>query len=245
MNSRRYYIVLACALIFISIVLFIIDYLIFGDLRDNLFYLFQDLAFLPLQVLIVGIVLERILAQREKEEKFQKLNMVVGAFFSEVGNKLSSVLIDASDKKEEIINNINVRANWKDIDFKRAINYVRQDNQTGFDKIDLPQLKSFLISKRSFLLALIENPNLLEHESFTDLLLAVFHLTEELETRPSLDNLPDTDLIHIALDIKRAYQYLVVQWLAYMQHLRTNYPFLYSHYLRIHPFQPNPSAIVV
>jgi hypothetical protein len=40
-----------------------------------------------------------------------------------------------------------------------------------------------LLSKRDFLVALMENPNLLEHESFTDLLWAVFHLVEELAVR--------------------------------------------------------------
>jgi hypothetical protein len=33
----------------------------------------------------------------------------------------------------------------------------------------------FLLEERDFLLRLLENPTLLEHESFTDLLRAVFH----------------------------------------------------------------------
>ena len=49
---------------------------------------------------------------------------------------------------------------------------------------NLDELKLFLISKRNFLLMLLENPNLLEHDAFTDLLRAVFHLTEELGFRP-------------------------------------------------------------
>ena len=43
--------------------------------------------------------------------------------------------------------------------------------------------------KRDFLLRLLENPNLLEHDSFANLLLAVFHLTEELAQRRDLDRL--------------------------------------------------------
>ncbi len=244
MKSSRYLIVLAGVLVLSSVVLFVTDYAIFGDLRDNLFYLFQDLAFLPLQVLLVGVIVERLMARRETEEKISKMNMVVGTFFSEVGRRLSSMLLEASDDKTKIMENLHIVASWKQPEFKKALDFARKETQTQFPGMDLDEMKAFLVSKRTFLLALIENPNLLEHERFTDLLLSVFHLTEELESRPSLANLPPKDTAHIGVDILRAYQFLLVEWLDYMQHLKANYPFLYSHYLRIHPFQPHPSAIV-
>jgi hypothetical protein len=69
------------------------------------------------------------------------------------------------------------------------------------------------MGERDFLVRLLENPILLEHESFTELLRAVFHLTEELAAREDLGNLPDSDYKHLAGDIKRAYVLLVHQWL--------------------------------
>jgi hypothetical protein len=42
----------------------------------------------------------------------------------------------------------------------------------------------------------------------TDLLWAVTHLDGELEARPSLSNLTDKDLEHIAADIRRLYDHL-------------------------------------
>ncbi|MGA2368660.1 MAG: hypothetical protein ABSF74_08860 [Dehalococcoidia bacterium] len=244
MKISRYLIVLAGLLILSSVILFVIDYMIFRDLRNNLFYLIQDLAFLPLQVLLVGVIVEGLLARREVEEKISKMNMVVGTFFSEVGHRLSTMLLEAADDKTKIMDNLHVVTSWKQPEFNKALDFARKETQTQFPGMDLGELKAFLVSKRTFLLALIENPNLLEHERFTDLLLSVFHLTEELESRPSLANLPPKDMAHIGVDISRAYQYLLVEWLDYMQHLKANYPFLYSHYLRIHPFQPHPSAIV-
>jgi len=53
-----------------------------------------------------------------------------------------------------------------------------------------------------FMLSLLENPNLLEHDSFTDLLLAIFHLSEELAARDTLVGLPQSDYEHLAGDIK-------------------------------------------
>jgi hypothetical protein len=236
--------VLACVLVLCSIVLFVVDYLVFGDLRNNLFYLFQDIAFLPLQILFVGIIVERLLARREVVGKIQKMNMVVGTFFSEVGNRLASMMLESTDEKGRIMDNLHVTAAWETADFIKACKYAQKESNLKFPGIDITELKSFLVGKRTFLLALIENPNLLEHERFTDLLLAVFHVCEELESRPSLVNLPANDITHINGDISRAYQYLAVEWLDYMQHLRANYPFLYSLYLRIHPFQLYPSAVI-
>jgi len=101
-----------------------------------------------------------------------------------------------------------------------------------------------LKEKRQFLLNLLENPNLLEHESFTNLLWAVFHLTDELTHRKGLDRLPENDYQHLAGDIKRAHHLLILEWLNYMKHLKTNYPYLFSLAVRTNPFDANASVEV-
>jgi len=47
-----------------------------------------DIGFLFLDVLLVILFIERILARREKRAIMKKLNMVIGTFFSEVGMEL-------------------------------------------------------------------------------------------------------------------------------------------------------------
>lgn len=74
--------------------------------------------------------------------------------------------------------------------------------------------------------------------------MAVTHLNEELEARPSLSNLTDKDLEHIAGDIRRLYDHLASEWLDYTWHLKSKYPFLFSLVLRTHPFQKNPTHLV-
>ena len=244
MKNYRGLIWIALVLILVSLVIYVVHFLVFNDLKDVLFYTVLDLAFLPIQVLLVGIVLDRILTKREVDEKIHKLNMVVGTFFSEVGRELGSLLLSSTDQRTKIIEALDVTAKWNEPEFAKAQALATKDQDIHFDKIDLKTLKSFLSGKRSFLLVLMENPNLLEHERFTDLLLSAFHLTEELDTRPSMENLPPQDTAHIQVDIQRVYRFLVIEWLDYMRHVKVNYPFLYSHYLRIHPFQLHPSAIV-
>lgn len=204
-----------------------------------------DLAFLPLEVFLVVVVIERILARRETQIRLQKLNMVVGAFFSEVGNYLLRGLLEHLNNREEIASHLNVNANWTRKDFLKAAGYAYSlPIDITSNSLDLTELKGFLSGKRGFLLSLLENPSLLEHDRFTDLLWAVTHLDEELEARSSLTNLPDKDLDHICGDIRRMYQHLASEWLHYVEHLKSEYPYLFSLVLRTHPFQPNPSPLI-
>jgi hypothetical protein len=93
-----------------------------------------------------------------------------------------------------------------------------------------------LLDKRSFMLRMLENPNLLEHDTFTDMLLAVFHVTEELIARVDFTALPEPDTAHLTGDIKRALRTLLIQWLSHMEHLHSEYPYLYSLEVRRNPF---------
>ena len=100
------------------------------------------------------------------------------------------------------------------------------------------------MGKRDFLLRLLENPNLLEHDSFTDLLWAVFHLTEELSHRVDVKQLPEADYEHLSGDIERAYRLIISEWLDYMKHLKSNYPYLFSLSIRTNPFDQDASPEV-
>ena len=90
----------------------------------------------------------------------------------------------------------------------------------------------------------MQNPNILEHESFAELLRAVFHAVEELATRERIVDLPAQDLHHLANDMRRVYVLLVEQWLGYMRHLQEEYPYLFSLAMRTNPFDREASPIV-
>lgn len=244
MKNRTFLIIVAFILVACSALIYFIHYLIFHDEHHIFIFMLHDIAFLPLEVLIVGLVIERILAKRESEDRLRKLNMVVGAFYSEVGRPLTATLLQATPLCGEIVDKLHVSGSWSQKDYASARYYIENNRLITFENLNLEQLRSFLVDKRAFMLRLIENPNLLEHEKFTDLLLSCFHLMEELETRPTLDELPPNDITHIKNDILRAFKFLAVEWLDYMLHLKSGYPFLYSHYLRISPYQINPSAVI-
>jgi len=231
---------LALILVTLSIIFYFVHYLIFRDIHHIFLYLIGDIAFLFVDVLIVMLVLHRLLVYREKQSILKKLNMVIGTFFSEVGTDLLKKCSRFDPSLARVAEQLVITKDWPDKEFLK----VRKNIQ-GYESVidskrgDLREVKDFLVGKRQFLLVLLENPNLLEHESFTEALWAVFHLTDELAHRKDLTTLPVTDYQHLSGDIKRVYKQLILQWLDYMRHLKRDYPYLFSLAMRTNPFDVN------
>jgi len=230
-------ITLGIILIFLSAVVYLIHYIIFRDPHHIFIYLIGDIAFVFINVLLVTLVIDSVLNVREKKDRLQKLNMLIGVFFSEVGTKLLVHFSDSDPNLEKIKEDLVVDTNWSKAKFMEISRRLRSYKyNVEIYRIDLEIISNFLINKNDFLTRLLENPNLLEHESFTELLRAVFHLDEELRSRKNVKNLTLKDSEHLASDIKRAYNLLVFEWLDYMQYLKNNYPYLFSLAIRLNPF---------
>jgi hypothetical protein len=236
---------LGLLLVLISALLYSIQFLIFHEPQTELFYLGIDLAFLPIEVLLVVLVIETAISEREKSILIEKMNMVIGVFFSEVGTDLLNTIIKFDHANHKIREKLLINRYWSEKDFLDAEEKIKNlnfrlniDGQNQIAIKFLQDSKTFLVNKRKFLLALLENPNLLEHETFTELLRAVFHLMDELDHREDLTQLPRADYLHLSSDTARAYGLLIQEWLKYMQHLMNNYPYLFSLALRMNPFDP-------
>ena len=245
MKYLNWRVLLGCSLMALSAVFYLIHYAIFRDVHHIFLYLIGDIAFVFVQVLMVTFIIDQLLSQREKRSLLNKLNMVIGAFFSEVGTQLLKSFSDFASHEDQIKKDLFENNDWSNKAFSNINKHLKgYDYRVESQKGDLENLKNFLLEKRAFLLGLLENPNLLEHESFTELLWAVFHLTEELAFRIDLKQLPNTDTQHLSGDIRRAYVLLISEWLAYMKHLRDSYPYLFSLAVRMNPFDPHASPIV-
>jgi hypothetical protein len=245
MKLSRWYLFLAALLAVISFSFYLAQVMIFHKPQDTFFYMLQDLAFVPVQVLLVTLILNDLLVRREKKALLNKMNMVIGAFFSEAGTELITCLAKFDPAFNELQPVVRPRAEWKAADFEKARRpLTKKEYNIDSRRADLDCLKDFLLQKRSFVLGLLENQNLLEHASFTELLWAVTHLTEELQFRKTLDDLPTTDYQHLSGDIRRVYSLLLVEWLSYTRHLKESYPYMYSLVIRHNPFDPEAAVII-
>jgi uncharacterized protein (DUF2267 family) len=220
----------------------LVNLMVFGTPKETTFWVMHSLAMMPIEILVVTLILNQLLEGRARQEMLHKLNMVIGAFFSEVGSDLLR-RITAFDADVEVRENFFVKDDWDDNSFAKAKAVAAAYDYTVDAACgDLAGLRDFLVSKRDFLLRLLENPNLLEHASFTNALWAVFHVAEELENRSNLSSLSATDLAHLSYDLKRAYAALAIEWLDYIRHLKLTYPYLYSLAVRLNPLDPNARA---
>lgn len=232
-------------LIALSVVTYIIQLIEFQDPRNTAFYFFQDMAFLPLQVALVTIVIGKIINTREKRERLKKTNMMLSTFFSEVGNDLLGCFYNLYAQKKELEVHVTVKETWAARDYRIAIQKIQSSVlSVNCSPNDLQNLKTLLSEKRYLILLMLQNPNLIEHDTFTDLLWAIFHLTDELVFRDHFDELPANDLNHLNIDIQRALKALLIHWISYLAHLQKNYPYLFSLELRKNSFGEKKSIII-
>ncbi len=245
MKRLPWQLTLAAGLLLLSALIYWIQALIYHDFYHASFYLIGDIAFIPVQVLLVTLVLERVIRVRERRVIQNKLNMVIGLFFSEVGANLIRRFIALDPRGAMLADRMLVAADWNEQRFAQVRSALQAyEPEVDSAGCDLDEFRGFLGTRAGFLLGLLENPNLLEHERFTDLLWAVFHLNEELACRKTLVTLEAADRKHLEGDIRRAYALLIAEWLRYMEHLKKAYPYLFSLALRTNPFNPKAAAEV-
>jgi voltage-gated potassium channel len=194
---------------------------------------------------VIANATEMMLSKWETERRHQKLNMITGLFFGQVGTRLLTHFSDCDPNIGDIRKELIVTSGWSDRDFVKVTRSLKAyDYRINFQKLNLGDLRAFLTEKTSILLSLLENPVIVEHEIFSDLLAAVFHLHDELVYRTDFSHLPESDMKHLAGDVQRVYGLLVSQWMDYMKYLKNNYPYLFSLAIRTNPFDQEASPVV-
>ncbi len=194
---------------------------------------------------VVANAIEYMIEMRERTQRIEKLNMIIGVFYSEMGTKLIKKFSAIDPDIHGIQSALVVANHWSDDDFLKVHTLLKMHPfRLDSREISLEELHTFLSPYKGFMLTLLENPQLFEHDRFTDLLHALFHLAEELNARESLIDLPKTDYNHLSGDLTRVYRQLVIEWLEYMQYLKKKYPYLFSLSMRTNPFDTNASVII-
>ena len=249
-NERSWKIRFAIIMFVLAVVIFLARYLIFGDGEEIIAYLWKHIGFIPIDILIVAFLLEGIMGKKEHEAILEKIDMLMGTFFSEIGNDLLAELSKVNKNKINTENLKDIR-NWEEKDFD---NKMKELKENGLDfKADIPpeemeafltNVHSLLMEKREFLVNLINNPNLLEKDEFSSLLLALLHLDEELSRRGEFSDIKDADFNHLNGDMKRVYTKLVYEWVYYLKYLYKHYPYMIALIIRTNPFDETAEVYV-
>ncbi|GAA0865172.1 hypothetical protein [Paraclostridium tenue] len=229
MKKIRYYFVISFILIALSSIMFFIHYLIFGQAINTAYYSLMNLCFIPINSLVVTIMLEKLIDYRAKKDRIEKINMLVGVFFTEVGGKLMHLIIDADKDAKNYITNFEdlnkIKKSLYEYNYKVNMNYI-----------DLCTIKNILVEHSNLFVTLISNESILQHQIFTDLLMSVIHLRDEIIFMEK-DNELELNINHLENDVIRVYKNISIQWISYLEYLQKSYPFLYNNAIRVNPFK--------
>jgi voltage-gated potassium channel len=194
---------------------------------------------------VIASITDLFVNRREEAIRQQKVDMVTGLFFSEMGNELLKHFIRFDPEVETLHKILKISAEWKNEDFDKAHNLLKKHRLSiNSYQGDIPALFKDLQNRADLLLRLIENPIIQEHENFAELLRALFHLRDELLNRNDLSELLDSDRKHLEGDIERVYKLLIFEWLRYIRYLKKSYGYLFSLAIRTNPFDPGATAVV-
>jgi hypothetical protein len=194
---------------------------------------------------IIASITEIFLKRRDKSFRREKLNMVTGLFFSEMGSGLLKCFVRIDPQIDILYQNLKVSNDWTNRDFHKArINLKEHSFSVDSRCGDLPVLREYLQNQANLLLRLLENPLLQERGNFVDLLRAIFHLRDELLNRAEPTKLIDSDRTHLEGDIIRLYKLLAFEWLTYMHYLKNTYGYLFFLAIRVNPFDPEATVVV-
>lgn len=237
-------------MVVLIIVIYGTNYLVLGDAEHIISYVWTHLGFIPVDILLVAFLLDEIIERKEKEAILEKLDMLMSTFFSEVGNELIGQL-SAVNKYKTNTENLKSIKNWNEEDFDNKLAELK-DTTVDFSaelspeerKEFLDNLRTHLAGKREFIINLINNPNLLEKEDFTELINAILHLDEELEHRKDLALVSDIDFGHLNGDMQRVYNLLIREWVYYLKYLYKHYPYMIALMIRTNPFDETADVYV-
>lgn len=238
MKEHKQTILVGLGLLALSAFLHYVHYLIFHDIHHVLIYLLGDIAFIPLEVFFVTVVLERIIAKRDEKHMIKKLNMLVGLFYQELGQDLLKRFVSADPQIEADELSTTINHNWCEdnyIEMRKRI--LKHDCSVNIYKVDLAYIDDRLTQHKVMITNMISNPAIHEHGPFSEVLMSVFHLSDELRHRPYTENSKD-DLDHLKVDIDRVYKQMAKEWVAYMSHMQNDYPYLFSTAIKNNPFDP-------
>ena len=225
----------------LSIVLLIIHHWIF---HENgywaSFLLLHEMALMPLEFVVGTLGLEQILELTHKRENQAKISMIESVFFSESGSDMLRYLFscDADKDIEEIRSIMDVQRDWSAKQIRQARAAVKNITyEVDSSKIDFFGLHYHLSTRHSYFLKVIENPALSGHERFTELLLHIYHLWEELECRTDLYNLPPDDREYLCKAVNAVYKELAIEWMQNATDLLLHQPERLHHVIRTNPFK--------
>jgi hypothetical protein len=226
---------IALALVCLSLLIYGLAFLLFGDLALIQKYFLLHLGFLPIHALVLTIIFEELLNFREKTSRRRRLNVFLGVFFRQMGAEIYVRMAALLENREELDRLTLVQPHWTGRDFRRARQQLGQFQPVlRADPAALSGLLDYLVEHEREVVEMTRNPHLWEFENFYRTIVALFHLIEEANLHRDLTSLSPWVLRTLSADTGQAMLMLLKLWLAYLEFLKHEHPVLFRFKMGVH-----------
>lgn len=195
-------------------VLYLLHYLIFRDLHHIGIFFLHDLAGMPLEVLLVTLFFDRIIEKAHEEESQSKLSIIETLFFNESGGNMLRYLSAFDPDYPRLADILQVTMDWRSSDYQTAkIRLKDYPFHLDVQRVDYFSLHYHLDERHNYYRNILENPALTQSNEFTELVMKIYLMWEELDCRTDLYNLDLHEKHYLGELLTEIYQELVEYWL--------------------------------
>lgn len=210
LTVKQLILLLLCA----SALLYAIHYLIFRDLHHLAIFGLHELAFVPLEVILVTLGLDQLVEKTHREEARSKVSIIETLYFNESGGTMLRYLTSFDPDAARLRELLQVTQDWHSSDFRQAIRQLKSyPFLLDLDRIDFFGLHYHLSQRHEYYRSMLENPALTQSEAFTEMIMKIYLLWEELDGRTNLYQLPEKDRSYLAELLHEIYRELTEYWL--------------------------------
>ncbi len=197
-----------------SAALYMLHYLIFRDLHHIGIFFLHDLAGMPLEAILMTLFFDRIIEKAHEEESQSKLSIIETLFFNESGGNMLRYLSSFDQNSDSLAAILDVTMDWKSADYQNAKAQLKDyPFQLNVEKVDFFGLHYHLDERKDYYRNILENPALTQSNKFTELVMKIHLMWEELDCRTDLYNLDLHEKHYLGELLTEIYQELVEYWL--------------------------------
>ena len=197
-----------------SVVLYVLHYLVFRDLHHLGIFFLHELAGMPLEVILVSLFFDKLIEKTHEEENQSKLSIIETLFFNESGGNMLRYLSSFDPNFSQLASILSVRMDWKSIDYQAARLHLKDyPFHLDVEKVDFFGLHYHLDERHAYYRNILENPALTQSSEFTELVMKIYLMWEELDCRTDLYNLDLHEKHYLGELLTEIYEELVVYWL--------------------------------
>ena len=205
---------IVCLLLCTSVVLYVLHYLVFRDLHHIGIFFLHELAGMPLEVILVSLFFDKLIEKTHEEENKSKLSIIETLFFNESGGNMLRYLSSFDPNFQQLSAVLAVRMDWKSVDYQAARLHLKDyPFHLDVEKVDFFGLHYHLDERHAYYRNILENPALTQSNEFTELVMKIYLMWEELDCRTDLYNLDLHEKHYLGELLTEIYEELVVYWL--------------------------------